>query len=70
MLDIHRCPPRMLNGRKREYGISAAPTTIGANVRTIGTNRARITVFTPYFSKKAWAFSTRLGLNITTNLRG
>ena len=46
----------MLNGKKREYGISAAPTTSGANVRTIGIKRARITVFTPYFSKNCMCF--------------
>src|SRR5437762_9103229 len=52
----------ILNGKKREYDISAAPTTSGAKVRTIGTKRASITVFTPYFSKNACAFATRLGL--------
>jgi hypothetical protein len=33
------------------------------NVRTRGTNRARMSAREPYFSKKAWVFVTYTGLN-------
>ena len=38
--------------------ISPTPATIGANVRTIGTKRARKIVFGPFFSRKVWALPT------------
>ena len=36
-----------------EYFIFDAPATTGANVRTMGTNRARMMVIGPCFSKNA-----------------
>src|SRR6476661_725752 len=45
--------PTMLYVRNRGYFIRDAPATTGANVRTIGTNRARMMVMGPCFSKKA-----------------
>ena len=43
----------MLYVRNSEYFIRDAPATTGANVRTIGTKRARMMVIGPCFSKKA-----------------
>jgi hypothetical protein len=39
------------------------PATTGANVRTMGTNRASTIVLAPYLSKKPWALSTFSCLN-------
>src|SRR5215212_2415992 len=69
MLHIQAKPPATLYIRNFGYGISVAPTTSGANVRTIGTKRARTTVLTPYLSKNSFALATRLGLNIHDDSR-
>src|SRR3954453_14077374 len=43
---------------KVRYFIRATPATIGVNVRTIDTNRARTIERGPYLWKNSWAFST------------
>ena len=59
--------------------ISAAPATNGTNVRTIGTNRPRMTALPPYFSKNSCArfrwsrFSSRCEIAVVSsaaNTRG
>lgn len=50
-------PPTMLYVRNVRYFIRPAPATMGANVRTIGTKRARTIALGPYFSMNSWAFS-------------
>ena len=49
-IHTHAIPPMTLNERKCLYVILPIPATKGANVRTIGTKRARIIVFPPCFS--------------------
>src|SRR5580700_5341142 len=51
-------PPRRARevvDEKRGDGISAAPATNGTNVRTMGTNRPRITALPPYCTKNTCA---------------
>jgi hypothetical protein len=47
--------------------IRPTPATSVTNVRTIGTNRARISARLPYFSKKMWVLVTYLGLRMRPN---
>lgn len=51
------------------HGMWPTPAATGANVRTIGTKRARITVRPPYFSKNAFVRSTFVRLNRPDSLR-
>ena len=44
--------------------IRPTPATRVTNVRTMGTNRARISARLPYFSKKSWVLVTYLGFRI------
>ena len=43
-------PPQTLKGRNFRYGIFPTPAMNAANVRTIGTKRAKMMVLPPYFS--------------------
>ena len=50
IIDVRRNTPVTLNGAKLEYFIIPTPATKGANVRTIGTKRAKTIVFPSCFS--------------------
>ena len=45
--------------------IRPTPATRVTKVRTMGTNRARISARLPYFSKKSWVLVTYLGFRIS-----
>lgn len=49
-IKIHITLPTMQKNKNRLYAILPKPATKGANVLTIGMNRARITVLPPCFS--------------------
>src|SRR5262249_36966120 len=49
-ISTQAAPPTTLYAKKRRYRILPMPATNGANVRTIGTNRARMIALPPYLS--------------------
>lgn len=58
----HRQPPRRLIVMKHNHVMAATPAVKGANVRTIGINRASTSALAQCFSKKACAASNPLRL--------